>query len=79
MGEVPEPGREANVTPVFKGKKEDPGNYRLVSLTLIPGKVIEQLILQTISRHMKNKKVIWSSQHRLYEGAIVLNQPDCLL
>ena len=79
MGEVPEPGREANVTPVFKGKKEDPGNYRLVSLTLIPGKVIEQLILQTISRHMKNKKVIWSSQHGFRKGKIMPDQPDSLL
>jgi len=34
--EVPEDWRKANVTPVFKkGKKEDPGNYRLVSLTSI--------------------------------------------
>ena len=34
-GEVPEDWRIANVTPVFKkGKKEDPGNHRLVSLTL---------------------------------------------
>ncbi|GAB0209939.1 mitochondrial enolase superfamily member 1 [Grus japonensis] len=38
-GEVPEDGRKANVTLVFeKGKKEDPGNYRPVSLTSIPGK-----------------------------------------
>jgi len=38
-GEVPEDWRKANVTPIFKkGKKEDPGNYRLVSLTSILGK-----------------------------------------
>ena len=39
--EVPEDWRKANVTPVFKkGKKDDPGNYRPVSLTSIPGKVV---------------------------------------
>ncbi|KAK4828295.1 LOW QUALITY PROTEIN: hypothetical protein QYF61_024960 [Mycteria americana] len=45
------------------GKQEDPGNYRPVSLTLRPGKVMEQLILATISRPMKDKKVVRSSQH----------------
>jgi len=41
-GEVPEDGRKATVTPVFKkGKKQDPGNYRPVSLTCILGKVME--------------------------------------
>ena len=33
-GEVPEDWRKANVTPIIKkGKKEDTGNYRPVSLT----------------------------------------------
>ncbi|KFZ56694.1 hypothetical protein N321_01498, partial [Antrostomus carolinensis] len=58
-GEVPEDWRKANVTPVFKkGTKEDPGNYRLVSLTSIPGKVMERLILGALSRHIKDKRVI---------------------
>ncbi|GAB0184124.1 mitochondrial enolase superfamily member 1 [Grus japonensis] len=63
-GEVPEEWRKANVTPVFKkGKKEDPGNYRPVSLTSIPRKVTEELILGVIPKHVKEKKVIRSGQH----------------
>jgi len=58
---VPEGWRKANVTPVFKkGKKEDPGNYRTVSLTSMPGKVMQQLILDVISKQVVEKKVISS-------------------
>ncbi|KGL78094.1 RNA-directed DNA polymerase from mobile element jockey, partial [Tinamus guttatus] len=59
VGEVPEDWTKASVTPVFKkGKKEELGNYRPVSLTSVPGKVLEQLILETIFRYVKKKKVI---------------------
>jgi len=66
---VPEDWRNVSVTPVFKkGKKEDPGNYRPVSLTAVPGKVMEQLILDVISKQVEEKKVIRSSQHRFTKG-----------
>jgi len=40
------------VTPILeKGKGKDTGNYRPLSLISIPGKDMEQLILETISRH----------------------------
>ena len=66
MGKVPEDWRIASVTPLFKkGKKEDPGNYRPISLTSVPGKVMEQLILYAISRQLEEKKFIRSSQHGL--------------
>ncbi|KAJ7422110.1 hypothetical protein BTVI_15402 [Pitangus sulphuratus] len=35
--------------PVFKKSKKDPGNPRLVSLTSVLGKVVEQLILEIVS------------------------------
>ncbi|KFP33881.1 RNA-directed DNA polymerase from mobile element jockey, partial [Colius striatus] len=55
-GKVPEDWRKANVTPVCKkGRKDNPGNYRPVSLTSIPGKVMEQLILNVITKHIKEK------------------------
>ncbi|GAB0199805.1 mitochondrial enolase superfamily member 1 [Grus japonensis] len=67
--EVSEVWRKANVTPVFKkGKKEDPGNYRPVSLTSIPGKMMEQLILGVISKHVEEKKVIRGGQHGFTKG-----------
>ena len=48
-----------NVTPVFKkGKKEDLANYRPVSLTLVSGKVMEQLILEAICKPGEDKKVV---------------------
>ncbi|XP_053905560.1 uncharacterized protein LOC128849191 [Cuculus canorus] len=42
-GEVPLDWRLADVVPIYKkGCREDPGNYRPVSLTSVPGKVMEQ-------------------------------------
>ena len=41
-GEVSEDWRIVNITPVFKKcKKEDPRNYRPVSLSFFPGKMME--------------------------------------
>jgi len=68
-GEVPKDWSKANVTPVFKkGKEEDPGNYRPVSLTSIPGKIMEQLILDVIIKQVEEKKFIRSSQHVFTKG-----------
>lgn len=48
---MPQDWRKANVTFIFRnGKKEDPGKYRLVSLTSVPEKVLEQLVPETISK-----------------------------
>jgi len=57
--EVPEDWRLASVTLIYKkGCKEDPGNYRSVSLTLVPGKIMEQFILREITRHVQDNQGI---------------------
>ncbi|XP_064360343.1 olfactory receptor 14A16-like [Dromaius novaehollandiae] len=59
-------GKRQN-TPIFqKGKREDLGNSRLVLFLSVPGKVMEQILLETISKHMKGKG--WKRQHELTEG-----------
>ena len=53
-----------NVTPIFKkGRKDDPGSYRPISLTSVPGKVMERIISGTIIDQLKVNQGIRPSQH----------------
>ncbi|KAK4810005.1 LOW QUALITY PROTEIN: hypothetical protein QYF61_004912 [Mycteria americana] len=68
-GEVPVDWALANVTHIHKkGWKEDPGNHRPVSLTSVLGKVMEQIILTAITRHVQDNHSIRPHQHGFMKG-----------
>ncbi|CAM4549153.1 unnamed protein product [Lepidochelys olivacea] len=69
LGEIPDDWKKANVVPIFrKGKKEDPGNYRPVSLTSVPGKIMEQVPKESILKHLEESKVIRNRQPGFTKG-----------
>ena len=57
------------MTPIYKkGSKEDLGNYRPVSLTSVPGKVMEQIILGEITWHVHGIQGIRPSKQGFMKG-----------
>jgi len=68
-GEVPDDWRIASVTPIYKkGRKEDARNYRPVSLTSVPRKIMKQFILSALTGHVKDNQGIRPSQHGFMKG-----------
>ena len=51
------------MTPIYKVCREDPGNYRPVSLTSVPGKIMEQIVWREITRLVRDNRGIRPSQH----------------
>ena len=51
-----------------KGCRDDPGNYRPISLTSVPEEVMEQIILSEITWHVQDNRGIRPSQHRFIKG-----------
>ena len=73
-GIVPEDWRNAKVTPLFKkGSKSDVKNYRPVSLTSIPCKILETIIKENINIHLDKYNLISNSQHGFLSGKSCLS------
>ena len=61
--------KEQNIAPIFKkGAKNEPGNYRPISLTSVPGKILESIIVDNITRHLEENNLILDSQHGFRKG-----------
>jgi hypothetical protein len=68
-GTVPTAWKTATVTPIFKkGAKGDPGNYRPVSLTSVPCKILESIFKDKIMDHLLENNLISDSQHGFMPG-----------
>ena len=68
-GELPEDWRLANVTPIFKkGSRTKPENYRPVSLTSIPCKIMESIVKDGLMAHLEENSLMNPSQHGFMPG-----------
>ena len=63
-GIVPQDWRTALVSPVYKkGGHYEPINYRPVSLTCIPCKIMEHVIVSNIMKHLEDQDILCDEQH----------------
>ena len=63
-GTLPDDWLCANVTPIFKtGDRTDPSNYRPISLTSIPCKILEHIIHKHVMNHLDRHNILTDTQH----------------
>lgn len=63
-GQVPEDWKQGEVVPIHKGgRKQDPSNYRPVSLTSVLSKVMESIIRDRLVEHLKESEKLTDAQH----------------
>ena len=61
---IPTIWKKANVTAIFKkGEKSKDENYRPISLTSVPGKLMERLVKNAIVEHMTTNNLFSEAQH----------------
>lgn len=61
--------RLASITAIYKKSiGEEPGNYRPVNLTSVPGKVTEKIVLGDTGSQLMNKAIVSHSQCGLMKG-----------
>ena len=72
----------ANINPLFKtGDRTDPTNYRPISLTSIPCKILEHIIHKHIMNHLDANNILTDTQHgfrpkRSCESQLIVTHHD---
>lgn len=68
-GIVPEDGKEATVSPVFKkGLKSKPSNYKPISLTCIASKLLEHIVVSNLMSFLDKNNLLSQFQHGFRSG-----------
>ena len=75
-GTVPSDWRDANIVPIYKkGDKQQPSNYRLVSLTSISCKIMEHIVHSNIMGHFEKNNILCDEQHGFRKKRSCESQP----
>ena len=68
-GRLPQDWLGANVTCAFKkGDRHSPSNYRPISLTSVPCKILEHIVYRHILDHLNNHQILTSLNHGFRAG-----------
>ena len=66
---LPGDWKQAHVSALYKkGNRQDPGNYRPVSLTSVVGKVVEEFIRDWFVLHLRENNILSPQQFRFVSG-----------
>lgn len=77
-GKAPGDWKNGNITTIFKmDKKEDSGDYCPASLISVPEKIVEQILLEVLRKHM-DREVIQDNFSKC-TSALKMRDGPCLL
>ena len=66
---LPVDWKQAHISALYKkGDRQDPGNYRPVSLTSVVGKVMEKFIRDWLVLHLKKKNILSPQEYGFVSG-----------
>ncbi len=80
---IPDDWKTATITPIYKdGDKDDPANYRPISILPALSKILERIIHTQLYEHIDNNNVLSNAQFRFRKGhstsSCILNLLDTI-